>query len=188
MSSCQALIKGSEFFYFYRLSCLAQQYSPITFVTLAVNGPFCTQEQNILYQKTEILWRSLMSECNLEEVSVASGMQEEQVPSRLPSYRPYPWAFANQVLDVVDTVTGGRAGVCQRFVTYVVIGGFAALVNLAVFYLVFDYIKQPPNDVIRNVIASVLAAEISIMANFIPNDFVTFRHLPGRARSWKARC
>ncbi len=130
-----------------------------------------------------------MSECNLEEVSVASSaMQAETVPSRLPSYHPYRWAFANQILDVVDTITGGRAGVCQRFVTYVVIGGFAALVNLAVFYLVFYYIKMPISDVVHNVIASVLAAEISIMANFIPNDFVTFRHLPGRARSWKARC
>ena len=129
-----------------------------------------------------------MSECKLEEVSVASAVQGEQVPSRLPSYRPYPWAFANQVLDVVDTITGGRAGVCQRFVTYVIIGGFAAVVNLVVFYLVFYSLKLPISDVIHNVIASVLAAEISIMANFIPNDFVTFRHLPGRARSWSARC
>lgn len=133
-----------------------------------------------------------MSQCDLEEVPVMSGMQE--LAPRLPSYRPYPWTFANRVFDVIDNVTGGRAGVCQRFATYVVIGGFAALVNLAVFYVVFYYIPLPfiaklPNaDMVRNVIASVFAAEISIMANFIPNDFVTFRHLPGRARSWSARC
>jgi len=129
-----------------------------------------------------------MSECNLEEVPVVSGMQEETSISRLPSYRPYPWTFANRVLDIVDNVTGGRAGVCQRFVTYVFIGGFAALVNLAVFYVIFYHAGLPFNDIVRNVIAWLFAAEISILANFIPNDFVTFRHLPGRARSWSDRC
>ncbi|MFL5625421.1 MAG: GtrA family protein [Ktedonobacteraceae bacterium] len=36
-------------------------------------------------------------------------------------------------------------------------------------------------------LASVFASEISIMANFIPNDYFTFSHLPGHDRSWLAR-
>jgi putative flippase GtrA len=129
-----------------------------------------------------------MSQCKLEEVPVVLNAQHEQSPSRLPSYRPYPWPFANRILDAVDQLTDGRAGVCQRFATYVIIGGFAAVVNLVVFYTTFYLIHLPLNDMAHNLIASVLAAEISIMANFIPNDYFTFRHLPGHARSWSARC
>jgi len=129
-----------------------------------------------------------MSQCNLEEVPAVLAIQEEPLVSRLPSYRPYPWISANRILDIVDQVTGGRAGVLQRFITYIVIGGFAALVNLAVFFTAFYLIKLPLDHMMHNVLASILAAEISILANFIPNDYFTFRHLPGHARTWTARC
>src|SRR5260370_38198087 len=59
---------------------------------------------------------------------------------------------------------------------------------MAFFYLVFDVIAQPVNETLHNVIASVLAAAISIIANFVLNDFFTFRHLPGHQRSWLGRC
>lgn len=114
----------------------------------------------------------------------------QEVPSAhfLPSYHPTAWAFVNRVLDIVDTITGRRAVWCQRFFMYALIGGFAALVNMAVFSLVFYVIVLPVNETMHNVIASVLAAEFSIMANFVPNDFFTFRHLSGHQRSWVARC
>lgn len=114
----------------------------------------------------------------------------QEVPSApfLPSYHPTAWAFVNRVLDIVDTITGRRAAWCQRFFMFALIGGFAALVNMAVFSLVFYVIALPVNETMHNVIASVLAAEFSIMANFVPNDFFTFRHLSGRRRSWVARC
>jgi putative flippase GtrA len=137
-----------------------------------------------------------MLESKLEDVAVASDMQMAQVVqsidavytvSHLPSYRPYRWVFANDLLDIVDRVTGGRAGVFQRFCTYVVIGGFAAVVNLVVFFLVL-HISLLPDDAMRNVIASICAGEISIMANFVPNDYFTFKHLDGHNRTWAARC
>lgn len=133
--------------------------------------------------------RSLL-EHNLED---PDSLVLQKVPSappapRLSSYRPTAWAIVNRVLDIVDTITGGRAAWFQRFFMYAFIGGFAALVNMAVFYLVFYVIALPVNEPIHNVIASVLAAEISIMANFAPNDFFTFRHLSGHQRSWIARC
>src|SRR5260370_41870182 len=64
-------------------------------------------------------------------------------PHHLPSYQPTHWAFVNALLDRVDQLTGGRAGWFQRFFTYVLIGGFAALVNVAVFSLVFYRISLP---------------------------------------------
>ncbi len=122
------------------------------------------------------------------EVSDSLNVQEVPPAPRLPSYQPTAWVFVNRVLDIVDTRTGGRAAWCQRFFMFACIGGCAALVNMAVFYLVFDVIAQPVTETLHNVIASVLAAAISIIANFVLNDFFTFRHLPGHQRSWLARC
>ena len=107
------------------------------------------------------------------------------------SYRSTPWGIVNSLLSSVDTLTHGRAGLLQRFSTFVVIGGFAAVVNLVVFYVAFYHILRFPasvGSVLPNIIASALAAEISIMTNFALNDHFTFRYLPGRSRSWLARC
>ena len=106
----------------------------------------------------------------------------------LPSYRPTPWAIVNYGLDIVDKVSGGRADWFQRFITYIFIGGAAAVVNLIVFSIVLYHIPLPITTVAHNLVASVLASEISIMANFIPNDYFTFRHLAGHSRTWLARC
>src|ERR1051326_2549488 len=137
-----------------------------------------------------------MLESQLEDVAVASDVQMAQMVGSidaahtvplLPSYRPYRWAFANNLLDSVDRITGGRAGVFQRVCTYVVIGGFAAVVNLVVFFLVM-HVSVLSNTTVRDIIASICAGEISIMANFIPNDHFTFKHLDGHSRTWTARC
>jgi putative flippase GtrA len=125
---------------------------------------------------------------SLEEVAVASDDQQAIPQRKVPSYRPTRWSLVNRVLDVVDDVTHGKAGLCQRFFSFAFIGGFAALVNLAVFATVMYGIKLPIDERLQNVLASVLAAEISIMANFIPNDYFTFRGLDGHSRSWSARC
>ena len=131
-------------------------------------------KQSLLEQKPEVVHSS----------------ETQEVTSTTPSssYQPTRWAFVNKILDIVDLLSGGRAGWVQRFFMFAFIGGCAALVNMAVFYIVFDVIAQPANETVRNVIASLFAAEISIMANFIPNDFFTFRHLDGHRRTWLARC
>ncbi len=120
--------------------------------------------------------------------SPLNGTHKARPKSNLPSYRPTPWAIVNHGLDIVDNVSGGRADWFQRFITYLFIGGFAAVVNLVVFYVVLYHLPLPVSAVAHNVIASVLASEISIMANFIPNDYFTFRHLAGHDRTWQARC
>jgi putative flippase GtrA len=88
----------------------------------------------------------------------------------------------------IDRVSNGKGGFVQRVCTYLIIGGWAAVVNLVCLGLFYHVIKMPFNDSVHYFIAFALASEISILANFIPNDRITFSRLPGHARSWLVRC
>jgi len=124
----------------------------------------------------------------LDQVLRASEIVEScDTPVRQPSYHPTSWLMINRILDVVDELTRGRAGLVQRFFSFAFIGGFAACVNLAVFYIVGNYVHLPVNEIVHNAIAFVVANEISLLANFIPNDYFTFRRLAGN-RPWGLRC
>jgi putative flippase GtrA len=141
-----------------------------------------------------------MIQSNLREVPVASDVYKQPLAVLEPeaensqplksihTYQPTPWALVNRVLDIVDSVSGGRAGQIQRFFSFVFIGGMASLVNLLVLYVVYYHISMPGSIHVHYVIAFLLASEISILANFVPNDYFTFRHLAGHQRSWSARC
>lgn len=131
-----------------------------------------------------------------EETYNLLGMLDETTPlvpvtssTHVPSYHPTSLAFVNRLLDIVDEILPGRAGWLQRLVSYLFFGGFAALVNIAIFSTLFYRVRILTNNpTAHNLVANVIACEISIMANFIPNDYFTFRHLPGHTRSWTARC
>ncbi len=105
-----------------------------------------------------------------------------------PSYVPTGWPLADRALDLVDELTGGKAEWFQRLFSYLFIGGFAACVNLAIFYVMIYHVSLPVSSQLHYVIGNIVAAEISIFANFIPNDRITFSHLPGHSRTWEARC
>lgn len=111
-----------------------------------------------------------------------------------PTYHPTRWPILNSLLGTVDDVTRGKAGWVQRLVTYLFVGGFAAVVNLVVFTIMYYRVwPVTPTDTTllhtaHYLAAFALATEISILANFIPNDYLTFRHLPGHSRSWLMRC
>jgi putative flippase GtrA len=105
-----------------------------------------------------------------------------------PTYVPTGVAFLDGLLALADARTGGKAGLLQRAISYLIIGGFAAVVNLVCLALFYQVIALPVAQGAHYLGAQVLAAEISILANFIPNDRYTFSHLPGHARSWWARC
>jgi putative flippase GtrA len=106
----------------------------------------------------------------------------------LPSYHATRWDIVNRALELVDERFPGKAGWLQRLVSYLMVGGFAACVNLIVFGILENNVSIPVADVLHNLIAFVVATEISIFANFIPNDRITFSHLPGHSRSWWQRC
>lgn len=121
-----------------------------------------------------------------EDTSISSHLSKHL--KRQPSYKPTAWAPINRILDLIDILSNGHADWIQRFVLYAFIGGFAALVNLFVFFIIFHKVSIPLNDEIHDLIAQIFAFEISLLANFIPNDYFTFRHLSGHKRSWFARC
>lgn len=102
------------------------------------------------------------------------------------SYRDTRWPLANRALALTDRFTRGHGGLVQRLVSYLPIGGAAALVNLGVLALFFHF--GSAKVFWYWVLASIVAYELSILANFIPNDYFTFRHLDGHQRSWLARC
>ena len=136
-------------------------------------------EQSLLEQPVE------ESATILDEVLDVLDTGSIAVVGRTPSYRPTPWKLANQSLDLIDRYTG-LAGMVQKFFSFAFIGGCAALVNIAV-YALFMAISMPVSFVVHDTIAYLMAFEISVIANFVPNDFFTFRHAPGRERSWLMR-
>lgn len=76
----------------------------------------------------------------------------------------------------------------QRLSTYLIFGGLAAVVNLATQALLLYGIHLPVSESAHNLLALLVANEVSILANFIPNDRFTFRRLAGARRVWWARC
>jgi Predicted membrane protein len=104
------------------------------------------------------------------------------------SYHLTRWPVINRLLDFVDKVTHGRADLVMRFVSYLFFGGTAALVNLAVFALGLVLLPASFDPFTRTLVADIIACEVSLIANFIPNDYFTFRYMAGRQRPWIIRC
>ena len=117
-----------------------------------------------------------------------SGTNAPQPMGKQPSYHPTRWPQVNRLLDLADTLTGGHAKWVQRTFNYLLFGGFAALVNLVLITFIYKGVKLSVDRHVHYAIAFVLATEVSIIVNFIPQDLVTFRHLPGHSRSWLLRC
>jgi putative flippase GtrA len=108
---------------------------------------------------------------------------------RRPSYHPTGVALFDRALDRADQVTGGRGEWIQRSFSYLFIGGIAAIVNLTTLQLMLNLLEGFPfSHQVHYIIAFAIATEISILANFIPNDRITFSHLPGHSRTWIQRC
>jgi putative flippase GtrA len=106
------------------------------------------------------------------------------------TYQPYPWQLANRVLNLINEKTSGKAGQIQRILSYLLFGGLAAGVNLVIFGLALYRFHFPigVSTQVHNIFAFIIAAECSIMANFLPNDRFTFISLPGAKRPWLQRC
>ncbi len=107
----------------------------------------------------------------------------------LPSYQPTGMAKVDRLLDLTDRLTGGRAEWIQRAFSYLFIGGIAAIINLITLQITLNLLTPSTLSYqIHYAIAFAVATEVSIMANFIPNDRITFSHLAGHSRSWIQRC
>ncbi|HKT39242.1 MAG TPA: GtrA family protein [Ktedonobacterales bacterium] len=116
-------------------------------------------------------------------------LPKAKVVRSLPSYHPTGMAKVDRLLDLADQLTGGRAEWIQRAFSYLFVGGIAAIINLITLQVTLNLLASSPLPYkIHYGIAFVIATEVSIMANFIPNDRITFSHLPGHSRSWIQRC
>ncbi len=75
-----------------------------------------------------------------------------------------------------------------RLFSFLCIGGGSALINVFCFSIVYYRMEHLFNGFVAYMLAFLVATEISIIANFIPNDRITFRYLAGQHRSWRMRC
>lgn len=144
---------------------------------------------NSVVQKDVDEFSSILTGLEEQPSHLSSSAKLAALAPATPSYQPYRWSFLNQTLDLVDAKTNGRAGQIQRVISYLFFGGLAALVNLGIFFLMYHFTLAGLKAVwLRNTVSYIVAAECSIIANFIPNDRFTFRMLPGAKRPWLQRC
>lgn len=99
-----------------------------------------------------------------------------------------PLSLYQRVYVQVDRLSGGRGAQVRKVLSYLMVGGFAACVNLAVQALLLYGVALPMSESAHNLLALVIATECSILANFVPNDRFTFRPAEGHWRPWQARC
>ncbi len=118
--------------------------------------------------------------------SIRPSAQQQIETTQAPSYYDTRWSLVNRALALTDRLTHGHAGLIQRLASYLVIGGTAALVNLSILAIFFHFGSE--KILWYWLLANAVAYELSILANFIPNDYFTFRRLAGHQRSWWARC
>jgi len=75
----------------------------------------------------------------------------------------------------------------QRLSSYVVVGGFASLINLVLMSLMYSTVPMPVSSEVHYLAAFAVVTEVSIVVNFLLNDRITFHCLPGHARPWGTR-
>ncbi len=123
----------------------------------------------------------------LHETRASAPRTSRHAPTT-PTYRPTGWPLVDRALSWLDRRTAGRADWFQRLATFLVVGGFGTVVNLACFSAVYYGARLPFSAGARWLIAFAVGSEISILTNFFANDFFTFGALPGHARPRVVRC
>ena len=154
-------------------------------------GQYTPRESRVELYDTQPMSASAAPMRNVSTISDqdTASIPTRKAPRHQPSYHPTRFALANRALDVADRLTGGRAEWIQRLFSYLFVGGIAAIINLITLQLTMNALETAPfSHRVHYVIAFAVATEVSILANFIPNDRVTFSHLPGHSRSWIQRC
>ncbi len=90
------------------------------------------------------------------------------------SYHSTGWAYTDLALEMIDKFTGGHADWIQRAFSYLLFGGFAAIVQLIFFYIMYYRVPLPVDQPWHYVIAFAVANEVANLANFFSNDLITF--------------
>ena len=123
----------------------------------------------------------------LRERNHTTGTRHRQTRSSLNHY--YWKDVCDWAIHIIDNkIIRGHADWFQRAFSYLLIGGFSVVVNLIVFSITYYQVSWPLDQQWHYVVAFAVASEVSILANFFPNDAITFRRLPGHNRPWLVRC
>src|SRR5215469_1831099 len=70
----------------------------------------------------------------------------------------------------------------RRFVSFLLMGGVCALLNLSIVGILTALLRWPYLP------SALIATETSVFVGFLLNDRLTFRDLAGRAGGWLSRC
>ena len=93
-------------------------------------------------------------------------------PAYQRSYYPTGSVYADAALALIDRLTRGRADWFQRAFSYLIFGGFSALMNLAVFSLVYYRVSWPAEQqwhyVFAEEVVDVLRGEEFICDDQVP--------------------
>ena len=89
----------------------------------------------------------------IREIEDSTGAVEPRMQVHQLRYLPTGRAYADLTLDIIDRFTGGHADWFQRAFSYLLIGGFAAMVNLIFFYIVYYRVSLPVDQTWHYVVA-----------------------------------
>jgi putative flippase GtrA len=125
----------------------------------------------------------------LRERNHTTGTPAQRRHAHHLNHYPTGKTSADWALHIIDNkIIRGHADWFQRAFSYLLIGGFSVVVNLVVFSIMYYQVSWPHDQQWHYVVAFAVASEVSILANFFPNDAITFRRLPGHSRPWLVRC
>jgi putative flippase GtrA len=127
--------------------------------------------------------RFVQSQPMLFAVSGVTPVPADMHPETMINAAWFRWLYAR-----LDRMSHGQAAKIAPLLSFLIVGGTASIVNLAIVFLCDLIDRTHHNDLTRHIIYSALATEISLLYNFALNDRFTFRSLVDRRRRWWQRC
>jgi len=119
------------------------------------------------------------------ELANATGIIESETHQQ---YQPNERVTAAGMVDRMVIFARKRFSFFKRLVSFLIVGGLGALVNIAFFTFTYTRLERSTPNLAAYLVAFALATEISLLFNFMLNDQITFRQLRGQKRSWQIRC
>src|SRR5258708_15013233 len=93
----------------------------------------------------------------------------------------------NMITQIIHNGPEKTHEMLKRLFSFLLVGGFGAVVNLVCFSSAYYALGWPSNRLLAYASAFVIATEVSILLNLMLNDRFTFLQLHDRVRAWQAR-
>jgi dolichol-phosphate mannosyltransferase len=129
-----------------------------------------------------------MTEHRMSEVPSLS-LPAEMTGATILVGNPQPESYVPPTIgERMLTIARMRFSIFKRLISFLIVGGLGALVNIVFFTLTYNRLERPFPGLVAYLAAFVLATEVSLLFNFALNDQITFRQLRDQKRSWRGRC